>query len=192
MGLWRGLRRAGLERGGALVAALARSLTPQIPPSPTKTQAFRKNNPEAATFCANCNVILRAAMVRAGQADDCLACDDAVTQAAAMAPEQLAQLPRPGEVEFIMGGPPCQGYSGAFASLSSLPRPPPSSLLRAAAAAATRSLALIPTLAAHNPPLISCILYNRPTTHHNPLTKTHNPTKTHHNSPPPSYTQRQA
>lgn len=24
----------------------------------------------------------------------------------------LAGLPLPGEVEFIMGGPPCQGYSG--------------------------------------------------------------------------------
>lgn len=26
--------------------------------------------------------------------------------------EQVSQLPMPGEVEFIMGGPPCQGYSG--------------------------------------------------------------------------------
>ncbi len=29
-----------------------------------------------------------------------------------MPAEQVAQLPMPGEVEFIMGGPPCQGYSG--------------------------------------------------------------------------------
>ena len=26
--------------------------------------------------------------------------------------ETLAQLPSPGEVEFLCGGPPCQGYSG--------------------------------------------------------------------------------
>lgn len=26
--------------------------------------------------------------------------------------EQLAALPGPGEVDFLCGGPPCQGYSG--------------------------------------------------------------------------------
>ena len=26
--------------------------------------------------------------------------------------EQLAALPEPGEVDFLCGGPPCQGYSG--------------------------------------------------------------------------------
>lgn len=76
-------------------------------------EAFRKNNPDAATFCANCNVILRAAMDKAGLADDCNACDEAVEQAKGLPADILAQLPAPGEVEFIMGGPPCQGYSGA-------------------------------------------------------------------------------
>ena len=32
--------------------------------------------------------------------------------AAALSAEDRAALPLPGEVEFIMGGPPCQGYSG--------------------------------------------------------------------------------
>jgi len=31
---------------------------------------------------------------------------------AAMPAEEVGQLPLPGEVEFMMGGPPCQGYSG--------------------------------------------------------------------------------
>ena len=33
-------------------------------------------------------------------------------QAAKMPGETLGQLPTPGEVEFLCGGPPCQGYSG--------------------------------------------------------------------------------
>ena len=36
----------------------------------------------------------------------------AEAQAAQLAPELLAQIPAPGEVEFLCGGPPCQGYSG--------------------------------------------------------------------------------
>jgi hypothetical protein len=51
-------------------------------------------------------------MAKAGMAEDCAACEDAVSQAEALPLEQVAQLPAPGEVEFIMGGPPCQGYSG--------------------------------------------------------------------------------
>ncbi|KAF6265105.1 hypothetical protein COO60DRAFT_1470199 [Scenedesmus sp. NREL 46B-D3] len=74
--------------------------------------AFKLNNPEAAVFCNNCNVILVAAMQKAGLDSDCSACDDAKTAAASMSPEDIAALPQPGQVEFIMGGPPCQGYSG--------------------------------------------------------------------------------
>lgn len=33
-------------------------------------------------------------------------------QAKGLDPETLASLPLPGEVEFLCGGPPCQGYSG--------------------------------------------------------------------------------
>ncbi len=34
--------------------------------------AFRVNHPDATVWCANCNVILAAAMYKAGQQDDCL------------------------------------------------------------------------------------------------------------------------
>ena len=34
---------------------------------PSAAEAFRLNNPSAATFCNNCNVLLRAAMEKAGQ-----------------------------------------------------------------------------------------------------------------------------
>ncbi|GFH06104.1 cytosine-specific methyltransferase [Haematococcus lacustris] len=74
--------------------------------------AFALNNPDAKTFCDNCNVLLRAAMEKAGVLDDCDACDDCMEAAAKLSPEYVADLPLPGEVEFIMGGPPCQGYSG--------------------------------------------------------------------------------
>lgn len=43
-------------------------------------EAFRKNNPDAATFCANCNVILWAAMDKAGLAHDGMACEAAMEQ----------------------------------------------------------------------------------------------------------------
>lgn len=51
-------------------------------------------------------------MEKAGLASDCCAHEDAIQGALQMAPDRIAALPRPGEVEFIMGGPPCQGYSG--------------------------------------------------------------------------------
>jgi hypothetical protein len=54
----------------------------------------------------------QAAMSKAGLADDCAACDDAKRIAAELPASDVEALPAPGEVEFIMGGPPCQGYSG--------------------------------------------------------------------------------
>ena len=33
-------------------------------------------------------------------------------QAKLLEPEVLNQIPAPGEVDFLCGGPPCQGYSG--------------------------------------------------------------------------------
>jgi DNA (cytosine-5)-methyltransferase 1 len=74
--------------------------------------AFALNNPDAKVFCNNCNVLLRAAMGKAGLGDDCAACDACLEAVENMDPAQLAALPMPGEVEFIMGGPPCQGFSG--------------------------------------------------------------------------------
>ncbi|PSC75867.1 DNA (cytosine-5)-methyltransferase 1-like [Micractinium conductrix] len=74
--------------------------------------AFEVNNPDAAVFCNNCNVLLHAAMVKGGEEDDCDACDDAREATKTLPDEQMAALPLPGQVDFICGGPPCQGYSG--------------------------------------------------------------------------------
>ena len=38
--------------------------------------AFKMNNPEAFSFCNNCNVLLHAAMVKGGMEDDCDACGE--------------------------------------------------------------------------------------------------------------------
>jgi DNA (cytosine-5)-methyltransferase 1 len=51
-------------------------------------------------------------MDKAGLAANCISCEEAAVQATGLPADRLAALPRPGEVEFIMGGPPCQGYSG--------------------------------------------------------------------------------
>lgn len=55
---------------------------------------------------------MQAAMEKAGLLDDCNACEDCVEQCGRLDAAQKAALPLPGDVEFIMGGPPCQGYSG--------------------------------------------------------------------------------
>ncbi|KAI8108585.1 hypothetical protein M9434_006610 [Picochlorum sp. BPE23] len=75
-------------------------------------ESFKLNNPEAAVFCNNCNVLLHAAMVKAGQEADCMASEEAVQGSNKLTSEEKENLPRPGEVDFICGGPPCQGYSG--------------------------------------------------------------------------------
>jgi DNA (cytosine-5)-methyltransferase 1 len=78
--------------------------------------AFRLNYPEAATFCNNCNVLLHAAMAKAGAVDDCEASPEAAIESAALPTADVEALPRPGEVDFICGGPPCQ-VRGAAAVL---------------------------------------------------------------------------
>jgi DNA (cytosine-5)-methyltransferase 1 len=75
-------------------------------------EAFKLNNSQAAVFCNNCNVLLYAAMNKAGLSSDCFASEEAVKEAALLSPADVEALPLPGEVEFICGGPPCQGYSG--------------------------------------------------------------------------------
>ena len=40
------------------------------------------------------------------------ACLQAEEEAKALSEQDVAQLPVPGEVDFLCGGPPCQGYSG--------------------------------------------------------------------------------
>ncbi|XP_074575215.1 DNA (cytosine-5)-methyltransferase 1B-like [Curcuma longa] len=75
-------------------------------------EAFRYNHPEALMFVDNCNVILRAIMEKYGDADDCISTSEAADLAASLDEEKLKNLPKPGEVDFINGGPPCQGFSG--------------------------------------------------------------------------------
>ncbi|KAG2433346.1 hypothetical protein HXX76_008410 [Chlamydomonas incerta] len=74
--------------------------------------AFALNNPGATVFCDNCNVLLRAAMVKAGLEADCVSDPAAEEAARRLDPGVVADLPAPGSVGLMMGGPPCQGYSG--------------------------------------------------------------------------------
>ena len=75
-------------------------------------EAFKLNNPDAAVFCNNCNVLLHAAMVKSGHEDYCEASPEAIEASNALPAADRERLPVPGEVDFICGGPPCQGYSG--------------------------------------------------------------------------------
>ncbi|KAI0501945.1 hypothetical protein KFK09_016890 [Dendrobium nobile] len=75
-------------------------------------EAFSKNHPDAQMFVDNCNVILRAIMEKCGDADDCISTSEAAELAAKLSEEKLKNLPMPGQVDFINGGPPCQGFSG--------------------------------------------------------------------------------
>ncbi|KAJ4744590.1 Cytosine-specific methyltransferase [Rhynchospora pubera] len=75
-------------------------------------EAFSENHPEGHMFIDNCNVILRAIMEKCGDVDDCISTTEADELAAKFDEEKIKNLPIPGEVEFINGGPPCQGFSG--------------------------------------------------------------------------------
>ncbi|KAI3969893.1 hypothetical protein MKX01_038361 [Papaver californicum] len=63
-------------------------------------------------FADNCNVILRAIMEKCGDLDDCYSTPEAAELAAKLAEEKINNLPLPSQVDFIYGGPPCQGFSG--------------------------------------------------------------------------------
>lgn len=75
-------------------------------------EAFRQNHPEALVLVNNCNVILRAIMAACGDVDDCISTEEAIELAAKLDEKEILNLPRPGQVDFINGGPPCQGFSG--------------------------------------------------------------------------------
>lgn len=75
-------------------------------------QAFRKNHPEATVFVDNCNVILRAIMEKGGDQDECISTKEANELVEKLDEDQKRTLPMPGQVDFINGGPPCQGFSG--------------------------------------------------------------------------------
>nr|ACX83569.1 DNA methyltransferase [Hieracium piloselloides] len=96
----------GLTKAGASVTKWA------IEYEEPAGDAFRLNHPEALAFVHNCNVILRAIMTACGDVDDCISTTEADEQAAKLDEEMIKNLPRPGQVDFINGGPPCQGFSG--------------------------------------------------------------------------------
>eukprot|EP01018_Ginkgo_biloba_P018917 Gb_24436 [translate_table: standard] len=75
-------------------------------------EAFKLNHPEAEVFCENCNVILRSIMEKGGDLEDCISTAEAAELSAKLTDEQKRSLPLPGQVDFINGGPPCQGFSG--------------------------------------------------------------------------------
>ncbi|EOA12790.1 hypothetical protein CARUB_v10025739mg [Capsella rubella] len=75
-------------------------------------QAFRQNHPASTVFVDNCNVILRAIMEKGGDQKDCVSTTEADELAAKLSEDQKKTLPLPGQVDFINGGPPCQGFSG--------------------------------------------------------------------------------
>lgn len=75
-------------------------------------EAFKLNHSGAEVFCENCNVILRSIMEKGGDLDDCVSTPEADEGAAKLSDEQRRTLPMPGQVDFIHGGPPCQGFSG--------------------------------------------------------------------------------
>ncbi|XP_045814038.1 DNA (cytosine-5)-methyltransferase 1-like [Trifolium pratense] len=74
--------------------------------------AFKANHPEALVFIDNCNVILRAIMEKCGDIEDCISTTEAAELASKLDEKDLSSLPLPGQVDFINGGPPCQGFSG--------------------------------------------------------------------------------
>ena len=74
--------------------------------------AFRLNNPTASVLCSNVSALLCRIMTAHGRGDDCAACDEVRKHAEQISDADVALMPKPGEVEFMMGGPPCQGYSG--------------------------------------------------------------------------------
>ncbi|CAL5329866.1 unnamed protein product [Camellia sinensis] len=77
-------------------------------------EAFKLNHPEALMLINNCNVILRrkAIMTACEDEDDCISTPEAAELAAKLDEKEINNLPRPGQVDFINGGPPCQGFSG--------------------------------------------------------------------------------
>lgn len=47
-------------------------------------------------------------MEKCGDADDCISTPEAAELAAALNEKEINDLPLPGQVDFINGGPPCQ------------------------------------------------------------------------------------
>ncbi|TXG53652.1 hypothetical protein EZV62_018908 [Acer yangbiense] len=65
-------------------------------------------------FVNNCNVILRAIISACGDVDDCISTPEAAELAEKFDEKEINNLPRPGQLEFINGGPPCQVHQAFF------------------------------------------------------------------------------
>lgn len=74
--------------------------------------AFKLNHPSASVLCGNVSALLYRSMTAQGRSNDCTACEEVRKQASEVSDADVALMPKPGEVEFMVGGPPCQGYSG--------------------------------------------------------------------------------
>ncbi|KAI4351936.1 hypothetical protein L6164_006235 [Bauhinia variegata] len=96
----------GLQQSGASLAKWA------IEYEEPAGDAFKLNHPEALMFIKNCNVILKAVMDKCGDSDDCISTSEADKLASSLDEKEINSLPMPGQVDFINGGPPCQGFSG--------------------------------------------------------------------------------
>ncbi|KAL9689698.1 hypothetical protein QQ045_010087 [Rhodiola kirilowii] len=96
----------GLQQSGASITKWA------IEYEEPAGEAFKRNHPESLMFINNCNVILRAVMEKCGDSDECISTAEAAELTAKLGEKDVSNLPLPGEVDFINGGPPCQGFSG--------------------------------------------------------------------------------
>lgn len=47
-------------------------------------------------------------MEKCGDVDDCISTSEAAESAASLGEKEISDLPMPGQVDFINGGPPCQ------------------------------------------------------------------------------------
>ncbi|XP_031126825.1 DNA (cytosine-5)-methyltransferase 1A-like [Ipomoea triloba] len=95
----------GLEKSGAAVTKWA------IESDQKASEAFKLNHPHAFTVVQNCNVVLRDVMMANGDAHDCIPSTEASSSASKVDDDVLSRLPKPGDVDFIVAGPPCQGFS---------------------------------------------------------------------------------
>lgn len=74
--------------------------------------AFRKNHPNCRVFCQNVSTLLYRIMSHHGRAGECSACEEVQKISKSIPDDVISSMPRPGEVDFMVGGPPCQGFSG--------------------------------------------------------------------------------
>ena len=77
-------------------------------------EAFRLNHAGAVVYSHNCNSLLLNCVRKAGLQEYLSATidEEAINQADKLSAREYEMLPLPGQVDFICGGPPCQGFSG--------------------------------------------------------------------------------